>query len=809
MKTAAASRAFPVLLLGSASFLCPVPRAISQEVVKKVIRARPDGKNLLHPGRWRPWGEGFRREGKVILCDNGTNQRARRGASQTVFLNQKVPSPIVAVASSRCEGVSGSADRDYSLYLDLTYRDGSHLWGQAASFDTGTHGWQEKRVLVLPDKPIERVTVNLLLRRHAGKAWFKGAGLREMKVPRGAFSFDGVPVTPVLAPREGFQVRDAATDSDFFRPKGGKVLGLRIRCRQTKAKGVRFLDVTLREETGKDRAVTLVYALPVRAKRVTWFQGPGRSIPVEERGEYGFFSRYRTGANGRLSRWPFGALAAGKKGRALGLDPAFPAFFRVAYNAGTKELYLAFDLGFTREHPRARLRFCVFSFDPRWGFRSALAEYYRTFPGSFRCRTPEQGLWMPFARISRVRGWRDFGFKFKEGNNETAWDDAHGILTFRYTEPMTWWMPMKKGLPRTRESALAEAKRLAARGRGLLRLRAKALFTSGFFDEKGRFPLLFRNEPWCNGAVWSVNVMPGIEGKVTAFSLRWNDKIEKKLYGPGAKARLDGEYVDSSEGYVTAPLDFRRTHFHAARTPLTFSLETRRPGIFRGLISFEYVRALAEAMHGRGRLMMANGTPSSLFWLAPMLDVMGTETDWHRGGKWRPMPVTELLYRRALCGLKPFCFLMNTRFENFPRELVERYMKRALAFGMFPGFFSANASTGHYFTRPNLYERDRPLFKKYIPLCKRLAEAGWKPIPLARTTRPGLRVERFGNRYLTVFNESNQTLRGKVEILLGQLKSVRELLSGRSLPITHEKGGAPAVELELPPEDVAVLACRF
>ena len=36
--------------------------------------------------------------------------------------------------------------------------------------------------------------------------------------------------------------------------------------------------------------------------------------------------------------------------------------------------------------------------------------------------------------------WQYFFFKFKEVNNETAWVDYHNIITFRYTEPMTWWM---------------------------------------------------------------------------------------------------------------------------------------------------------------------------------------------------------------------------------------------------------------------------------------------------------------------------------------------------------------------------------
>ena len=96
---------------------------------------------------------------------------------------------------------------------------------------------------------------------------------------------------------------------------------------------------------------------------------------------------------------------------------------------------------------------------------------------------------------------------------------------------------------------------------------------------------------------------------------------------------------------------------------------------------------------------------------------MGTETDWNPGGRWQPMSDADLLYRRAMCKGKPFCFLMNTAFEQFPHELVEKYMKRCLAYGMFPGFFSHNAAEGHYFTRPELYNRDRALFKKYVPLC--------------------------------------------------------------------------------------------
>jgi hypothetical protein len=296
-----------------------------------------------------------------------------------------------------------------------------------------------------------------------------------------------------------------------------------------------------------------------------------------------------------------------------------------------------------------------------------------------------------------------------------------------------------------------------------------------------------------------MNSMPGIPGEVTDFKNQWSAAVRQRWYGPQAAGTLDGEYVDSSEGYVTDELNYRREHFAAAETPLTFSLDTRQPAIFRGLIAFEYVRQVAEDMHGSGRLMMANSTPGRLCWLAPMLDVLGTETDWHPG-RWAPMSDSELLYRRAMCKGKPFCFLMNTVFEGFPPELVERYMKRSLAYGMFPGFFSHNASEGHYFKRPELYERDRPLFRKYLPLCRRVAEAGWEPMTLAYSDDPQVYVERFGPRLLTVFNDSQQTRTVRIRWDSIGTGEVRELVTG----VTWEARNG-TLEITIDAEDVRVL----
>jgi hypothetical protein len=631
----------------------------------------------------------------------------------------------------------------------------------------------------------------MLLRRHTGKAWFRDPTLTVVD----AFLFDGVPVREVRPAPEGFQVRDVAAQSDFVSIRRS-ALDLSLDCRTQQVHGATFFDVTLRDTSGRDRAITLVYATSLPPGSWQWLQDPRSAVPAEPGQEYVHAGRFRAGANGRLSRYPFGAVADPDRGVALGIDMGHPAFFRVGYNAGTKELFLAYDIGLVPEKPTAHVRFCKFDFDPKWQFRGALARFYELFSEQFRCRIGRQGLWMPFARISDVNDWQDFGFRFKEGTNETSWDDEHDILTFRYTEPMTWWMPMPEEMPRTPSAALAEARRLADAGNS----RARALLTSGYHDETGRFTARLRDTPWCDGAVWSINSMPGIAGDITDLKNNWNSDLRERLYGSARDAGLDGEYIDSSEGYVTEELDFRRDHFRAAETPLTFSLEGGKVAIFRGLIVFEYIRAIERDIHALGKSMMANSTPSRLCWLVPMLDVIGTETNWNPGRTWRPMADSDLLYRRALCKGKPYCFLMNTVFEDFSHEHVEKYMRRCLAYGMFPGFFSHNASQGHYFTRPKLYERDRDLFRKYVPLCRRVAEAGWEPITGARSDAACVYVERFGAAYLTVFNDSAQPRDVTVTTEADVGPSARELLTGRVVDWRNR-----AATLRLGPEDVAVL----
>ena len=202
-------------------------------ISKSVLTAGRETENLLNPTAWQALDAGYRRDGNAFVCDNGTDPRGRRGVIQRVVLNQQKAQPIVAAAWSKAEGVTGTIDSDYAIYLDIDYVDGTELWAQVAGFRTGTHDWQREEVVLFPEKPIKGVDFNLLFRNHAGKVWFREPLLRPANTQASSVLFDGVPVTPRGPATEGIQVRDVAAGSDFVRI-AKEAIGLRLDVNQTR-----------------------------------------------------------------------------------------------------------------------------------------------------------------------------------------------------------------------------------------------------------------------------------------------------------------------------------------------------------------------------------------------------------------------------------------------------------------------------------------------------------------------------------------------------------------------------------------------
>jgi len=880
----------------------------------RVVKTAQPGASVLRNGgfeewrgsevvEWRAWQKGFRvaaGEGRggsrAIVCERREGD-GEFGASQTLALNRTAVAPLVVRGWSKAENVSGSPDSGYSIYVDIIYADNTPLWGQTGNFRCGTHDWEKREFLILPEKPVRTLTVHCLFRGHTGKVWFDDVAVEEVKAEGEAMLFQGVPVvraaTTVRAAtvkeqnggkpmifatqdglkltmqghtvtslqvdgRElatdapsGFLARDVAANSDVygFVAQGGLAgtrrpydatcpeLGLKVQADFTAKRDHIVVQGRVSDTTGKDRAVTLLFALPMDATGWKWGDDIRRSRVIQGKGEFAHTVVVRCGATGTMSLYPLAAVYNDRTGIALAIDMAQPAQYRLTYHAGTRQLFIAYDFGLPSPQPLSRaageglpknnsplpqrgrgvggegspssadFRFVIFRFDPRWGFRSAFQKLVRIFPDYFVVRSKEQGIWMPFTDISTVQGWQDFGFKYHEGNNNVTFDDANNILSFRYTEPMTWWMPMKKEVPRTEPEALRVRDEWAKGTNEYHRRMAQASRSAGMTDAEGKTYLLFRNEPWCDGAVWSLNPCPYLPGAFNAATVHWNDEIKQRLYGANAKGQLDGEYLDSLEGYVTADLNFRREHFRYTTVPLTFSSETKQPALFKGLAVFEFTKWICDDVHRLGKLTFANGVPYRFTFLCPWLDVMGTETNWLRGGQYQPAADATMSLWRTMCYQKPYLLLMNTNYDAFMPDLVEKYFQRSLFYGIFPSMFSHNASENPYWQNPHWYNRDRHLFKKYIPLIKRIAEAGWQPITEARCDNASIYLERFGPDangavYFTLLNDTAQPQSGEVTINAAALKlggqlTMQELISGKTLAPTGAR-----FHVTLPPQGV-------
>ncbi len=863
----------------------------SAPIVKRQINFANIGNELLtDPGfengaGWRPQGKGFERETTIvhsgrsaIICHN-SSPKAERGAAETIQLNQQVAMPIIATAWSRCQDVSGYPNTDYSLYLDIIYQDGTPLWGQTADFETGTHGWEFRRVVVWPTKPIKTIYIYALFRYHTGTAWFDDFSLHQLTPGNGVTFFDTVPVMnrptqqslkahpsvtlggdrfrlllqrndgcpigyayrnhqvalpPDLAAGSGFFVRDAAAGSDFYgcrAPLTRSVEGayqqscsirpLHLRMVAHYIGNPDYVAISGRiwDTSGKDRAITLYYAFPVSPKNLVWWDTLRSSRPVQPNGTYADTVYAGVGASGLISRNPYACLQSPQMGLALALPMNEPRDARIVYDASSSQYYIAFDFGIIPNGPPATFRFVIYASDPNWGLRAAERRYMKIFPDFFVKRVHREGIWMPFTAISTVQNPQSFGFGFHEGTNDKAWDNAHHVYCFRYTEPMSWWMPIPKGVKRTYQSCLSCLDQYAngTLGNKNDQIYARAVQISDDFTGDGRYFMATEDAPWAPHSALFINncnpKLPDRPGYLNRAHVAWSNEIARQLYGEPQNGYQDGEYLDSLE-MGSLMKNYRTGQFPYESEPLAFSTNSEKPCILGAVSTYEFVRWIAHRVHQLGKLMFANDTPVNFYWYAGQLDVMGIETNWLDNGKYHPEPDSTLLYRRMIAGQKPYLLLMDTHFDQFNHDMIRKYMERSLFYAMYPSMFSYNAANNPYWENPNLYNRDRGLFEHTIPIIRALSQAGWEPVTNAWTGDPKVWVERYGGSdgkpvSFTVFNDTTVPQ----EVVLSISPSVfhsripaalTDRINGRQIVLKKE-GKILKASFQLGPQEAAAL----
>lgn len=585
--------------------------------------------------------------------------------------------------------------------------------------------------------------------------------------------------------------------------------------------GALRFNLDLQGEALAARGLLLRFSLPFDATGWQWYSDMQSSSPVAGDKLYENVVPLRAYADlpewkdkpalrmGYCNRNFCTVLSGAEAALALAVPLDRPCIFRTAYEGPSKRLDLIYDFALSPDSRRPNavsFAFDLYDCDPAWGMRSALARYYQRYPEMFKVWVPRQGQWMAFNRLSEIDNANEFWFALQEGASDVAYDDKIDVLsTIYYTHA-----GMPANLPKPYDPEKDPLPPYEAQVAAVNQAFKSATKQDGMYDQVGT------RKPDGRLAVekWSVYAHLIAQFNLDP-ELPWGDYLIKntitrteaiKAQNGGA---LDGFYYDG----LTAGLNYNAEHFKTHEAPILWDPVNKQPYLNNFYSSVAFARATAELLRPRGQVTMMNGALGDSFYVVPWLDILGAETGLR-------IPRADFNYIRTVIYHKPFLTLLKGNYEkSIARPEMELFMKRCLAYGVYPGFFdwppSGLGPGGQYWNHPRYYERDRDLFRKYEPLCRSLALAGWEPVTCARSSDPAVYVERYGPDggglvWLTALNEEGRphpttlTVDAKALGLDPKSLQARDVLSGRSLPL-QARGGALALDLAVPPDGVFVL----
>ncbi|MBN2312745.1 MAG: hypothetical protein JXM79_02380 [Sedimentisphaerales bacterium] len=534
-------------------------------------------------------------------------------------------------------------------------------------------------------------------------------------------------------------------------------LSLRLKTMYQAGPDIITVDGEIEDTSGRDRAVTVSFRLPIDALGWNWYNDIQNTQTIEDDMRYGA-ARLLDGKDPTQRRtialYPFSAIGNGETALALAVPMDQPRVFRLCYDC---ELgyFVNYEFGLTqaaKKFPgKAEFQFFIYRIDPQWGFRSAAQRYYEFHPQFFVKRAERQGALGQMANFDSIPPSDVVVPVFADFNRQesVAANRRELVKLLRYTEFIGWWgwalgitTEQAKQKP-TPEETWAHVEELAHRNPP--DQVALSILNCAPHDRDGNRKLHWEYVPEWGGYNYLCNPDPeitGIGGKINRFTLTYEREVSEV-----DRFELDGMRFDNPVVFATD--NFRREHFQWADHPLAFDHLSKQPVIPLDFSSFECAKAIADDMHSRGKLVGSNYTPvnypSDIFRIH-LLDIVESETirTWPTNAK--------LALQRTLAHQKIVCMSAQEEKKDWPSDRIEQEMKQAMFYGTF-----------YYLsTAPDLYNR-------WIPLTRRLANAGWEPITYARCPALEPMVERFGrfedrNLHFTLRNESKEA--SPVELII-------------------------------------------
>jgi hypothetical protein len=619
---------------------------------------------------------------------------------------------------------------------------------------------------------------------------------------------------------------------------------LRVSTRWTAQPGYIHAEATAEDLSGRDRALSIAFRMPVRTEDCVWWRDMRRSEVAKEGQEYLLLtSASGAGARGRLSVYPFSAASWPER---FGVSIGVPADQPRDYVMGIDQagnLFIEFYVGLTRDTAKfpgwATVEWIIYQHDPAWGFRDAVRRYQEFYPRHFHARSPQGGAWLCGLTASEIdtpdnerllgspasRLFR-YHLLFSGIKEEAArQDDELGLVTVPFTIALAKLryrpQPSLEGI-----DGLGLLNRVGTPGfDGRLQTfwRGKeAVLNSMLWDADGRAVLEgseAASGPDLRTVQFPVNADPDLfahdERHAATAARRLFDGIENTL---NAMPSMDGYYFDFVST-INGHLNHRREHFAWADFPATFAHDSGAVVLHNRFGIHEFLRELRRRFDDpegplAGKLLWANGMKmfqGGTAFEAFLVDVVGFE--WSMRPNWHD--ILSFDFARVVAGRKPVVHTCNVRPPALGAKLkpeeVPMWYRRMVLLGIPPIVREA-------FSSPECLESHAELIRLYVPIANRLQTAGWHPVPHARADRDGIWIERFGrvsdgSLHLAVYNSMDRPMRVTLECCSTQLEisrtavlSVYDMCGNVPVPAQRVPDGKDIhIPLELEAHGLAVL----
>ncbi len=698
----------------------------------------------------------------------------------------------------------------------------SRLVVYLCNYGTGTVWWDDARICVRraaaretvprpkaggalpPLSTVDGLSVALSNSGGVADVLFDGRSMARGSLPSGLWlePFEGatVPVVGQLGARDGtIEQRWESGELGLRVEAAFRVQDDAIRCRGA-----------VEDLTGRDRAVDVLFSLPVGGGDWRWGRSIRQEVPV---GDELHVQDVTT----------FASLSAPDRRDGIALAVPADSPCDCEFTCGGRFGHaVRFRFGLSQAAAgelkgRAPFSFAVYRCDGRWGLRDAARRYYELWPEAFRKRVKREGLWMFGSPRFPLPDPENYAFH-EGGPAGWEFDDAHRIATCPYIIPGQREIRRLEHLPETKKEAIdvfdslepgggedtssAPGQSVAGTtgghgrdGRGWGPEMKAIIENCMLLDAAGRPHMRIRNTAWGgNSITFPLNASPRL--------LADSDEptVAKTLLGHSralldAVPGLDGIYVDSL-GAWGSYLNHRREHFAAARVPPSYDPNTGQPVIPNRFTLLEFLWALGDELHGRDKPLFANGVHPNRRFHFFALDVMGVEGHGH------------LEQKRVMAGRKPFLLLVYNIHGDPAR--MERYYHLATLYGIYPSFANMRV-----YKTPEMYAPVRALNDRFVPALRAITSAGWRPIPHARASDPEVWLERWGpgsagDVYLTAYNSAEEERTATLTLdaaslgLTGARLRVEDRFSSDAWTAPIE-GGVCTVRLTIPAEQVRVL----